>query len=188
MGQNQDNTDERLLAAAAGGDGDALGRLYDRHGALCRRRAYAVLRDSALAEDAVQEAFLDLWRTAATFDRHRGLVVSWLCTLVHRRAVDLTRREVARRRAVDRLPEAGLPEYAAEEQVLLLVERRRVRDALETLRTEQRQLVELAYYGGLTHVELARRLDVPVGTVKSRMSAAMTALATALRQPSPATG
>jgi RNA polymerase sigma-70 factor (ECF subfamily) len=188
MGQNFDRDDERLLTAVCGGDREALARLYERHGALCRGRAFAVLRDRSLAEDAVQEAFVDLWRTSDRFDRRRGAVVTWLCVLVHRRAVDLTRREIARRRAADRLPAPSRSEYAAEEQVLLLVERRRVRAALERLGSEQRELVELAYYGGLTQRELSYRLGLPLGTIKSRMSAAMTALASILTQPSAATG
>lgn len=172
--------DGELLQRVARGDEDALGELFTRHGGRCLARARAVLGGSALAEDAVQEAFVDLWRTASRFDARRSSVSTWLCVLVHRRAVDLARRE-ARRRALDPAL-AALPRgsYTAEEELLLLLDRRRVRRAIDELSEPQRRLIELAYYGGLTQPELARRLELPLGTVKSRMSAALARLAVAV--------
>jgi RNA polymerase sigma factor (sigma-70 family) len=180
MGQNQQLSDRALLERAAEGDENALGELYERHGARCLRRARAVLRNAALAEDAVQEAFLDLWRTAGRFDERRADVLVWLLVLVHRRSVDLARRE-ARRHAFDAsLPVPRDSSYTAEEELLLLLDRRRVRVALEQLTDPQRELVELAYYGGLTQRDLAQRLHVPLGTIKSRMSTALARLAVAV--------
>ncbi|HET8607418.1 MAG TPA: sigma-70 family RNA polymerase sigma factor [Gaiellaceae bacterium] len=172
--------DRELLERTAGGDERALAELYRRHGPLCRTRAFRVLRDHALAEDAVQEAFLDLWRTAAGFDPDRAAVATWLCVLVHRRAVDIARREARRRHADELLPALDPASYTAEETLLLLLDRRRVRSALIELSPAHRQVVELAFYGGLTHSELARRLCVPLGTVKSRMTAALGRLAVVL--------
>lgn len=175
-----DTDDLALLARVVGGEREALGELFVRHGARCLRRAHSVLRDAALAEDAVQEAFLDLWRTADRFDAQRAPLAAWLCVLVHRRAVDVARRE-ARRRALEgsllAFPEDS---NTTEEELLLILERRRVRRAVDGLSEQQRQVVELAYYGGLTQSELAHRLGVPLGTVKSRTAAALAALALAV--------
>lgn len=180
MQEKRQEDDRELLERSARGDEGALAALFDRHGARCLRCARAVLRDATLAEDAVQEAYLDLWRTAHRFDHRRGAVVTWLCVLVHRRAVDIARRE-ARRRALDRsLPPPREGSYTAEEELLLRLDRRQVRRAVDELTEPQRQLIELAYYGGLTHSELARRLGVPLGTIKSRMVAALAALALAV--------
>lgn len=174
-----------LLARSAAGDSDAFATLFDRYGPLCVRRAYEVLRDRALADDAVQEAFLDLWRTAASFDARRASVRTWLCVLVHRRAVDLARREARRRRG----DEAGLlsavdpSSYTAEEALERQLERRSVQTAMLGLSDPQRRLLELAYYGGLTQSQLSARLGLPLGTVKSRMRDALARLALLLRAP-----
>lgn len=180
--------DHRLLAEAAGGCERSFRVLVERHLPLCRRRAYDVLRDAALAEDAVQEAFVDLWRTASVFDASRASVRTWLCVLVHRRAVDIARREARRRRtqAVDADRSLDPASYTAEELLLLRVERRRVQAALAGLPATQRRLLELAYYGGLTQSQLATRLEVPLGTVKSRMRDALMHLRDVLGPAEPA--
>jgi RNA polymerase sigma-70 factor (ECF subfamily) len=164
--------DEALLALIARGDDDALEGLYDRYGGVAYRLAYRVLRDQVLAQDAVQEAFLGVWRTAASFDPERGKASTWLLTLVHRRAVDLVRREDRRRGApVDPPPVAGTE--PVDETAAVRERRRTVQAALAQLPPDQREALELAYYGGLTQSELAERLGVPLGTVKSRMFAAL---------------
>ena len=127
-----------------------------------------MLRDEALAEDAVQEAFLGLWRSAGSFIPERAKASTWILTLVHRRAVDLVRRE-QRRRAE---PLEGVPEPAegsAEEAAWLRLDRERVQAALASLPDQQREAIELAYYGGYSQSELAERLGQPLGTIKSRM-------------------
>ena len=165
-------TDEQLIEAVAGGDEQALAELYDRLGGVAYRVALRVLRDPALAEDAVQDAFLSAWRTAAGFDPRRGSASTWLLTFVHRRAVDLVRREDRRRG--DPLDDAPVPSgEATEERAEVRDERRRVQAALAQLSVDQREALELAYYGGLTQSELAERLGVPLGTVKSRMFAGL---------------
>ena len=175
-------SDEALLALIATPDGDlALAELYDRYGKVAYGLAYRVLQNSSLAEDAVQEAFLTVWRTAGTYIRERGKPSTWLLTLVHRRAVDIVRRE-QRRRAPETVedPVAAVP--AAEEEVALRDRRRAVQAALRQLPADQREALELAYYGGLTQSELARQLGVPLGTVKSRMFAGLRRLGDLLRE------
>ena len=160
--------DEALPAQLARGDENALAELYDRFGRVAYGLAVRVLRDPALAQDAVQDAFLGAWRTAAAFDPARGTTSTWLMTLVHRRAVDLVRREHRRKTE----PLEGAPAAAGkttEEEAALREERRRVQAALAQLPPDQREALELAYYGGLSQSELAERLGVPLGTVKSRM-------------------
>jgi RNA polymerase sigma-70 factor (ECF subfamily) len=161
-------SDEALVALVARGDDSALAELYDRVGGTAYGLAYRVLRDEALAEDAVQEAFLALWRTAASFLPERAKASTWILTLVHRRAVDTVRRE-QRRRAE---PLEGAPEPvdgSAEEAAWLRLERERVQGALAQLPDQQREAIELAYYGGYSQSELAERLGQPLGTIKSRM-------------------
>jgi RNA polymerase sigma factor (sigma-70 family) len=168
-------SDEALLPRVAQGDEQALAELYDRFGRTAFGLAARVLRDQALAEDAVQDAFLSAWRTAAAFDPTRGTVSTWLMTLVHRRAVDLVRREDRRR--TDVLDDAPVASgETTGEQAAVREERRRVQAALAQLPRDQREALELAYYGGLTQSELAERLDVPLGTVKSRMFAGLAKL------------
>lgn len=140
-----------------------------------------MLRDAALAEDAVQEAFLTAWRTWPTFDPERGSERTWLLTIVHRRAVDLVRREDRRRGApLDDAPvTAG---DATDESAELREERRLVQTALAQLSAHQREALQLAYFGGLTQSELAEQLGVPLGTVKSRMFAGLARLRDLLRE------
>ena len=168
-------SDEALVALVARSDESALAELYDRVGGTAYGLAYRVLRDEALAEDAVQEAFLGLWRSAGSFIPERAKASTWILTLVHRRAVDLVRRE-QRRRAE---PLEGTPEPAvgsAEEAAWLRLDRERVQGALAQLPDQQREAIELAYYGGYTQSELADRLGQPIGTIKSRMFAGLTRL------------
>jgi RNA polymerase sigma factor (sigma-70 family) len=172
-------SDEALVVMVARGDGSALGELYDRVGRVAYGLAYKILRDERLAEDAVQEGMLSVWRTAATFRADRGKASTWVLTLVHRRAVDLVRRE-ERRRAdpLDDKDTGAIPEPAgsAEEVAWLGFERDRVQTALKLLPDNQREAIELAYYGGYSQSELAERLGVPLGTIKSRMFAGLTRL------------
>jgi RNA polymerase sigma-70 factor (ECF subfamily) len=172
-------TDEAVVGLVARSDERALAELYDRFGRVAYGVALRVLRDEALAEDAVQEAFLAVWRSAPKFEPQRAKAGTWLLTFVHRRAVDLVRRE--QRRRAD--PLEGAPEPATETTDLeadVRDRRRRVQDALAQLPTDQRQALELAYYGGLTQSELAERLGVPLGTIKSRMFAGLSRLRTLL--------
>ena len=175
-------SDEQVLEAVGRGDDDALGVLYDRFGRLAFRLAFRILRDRALAEDAVQEAFLAVWRSADAYKRERAKPSTWILTVVHRRAVDIVRREQSRRGE----PLEVAPEPAAgpaDEDAVLRDRRAAVQTALTELPGEQRQALELAYYGGLTQSELAERLGVPLGTVKSRMFAGLGRLRELLAEP-----
>ena len=165
-------SDEQVLEAVGRGDDDALGVLYDRFGRLAFRLAFRILRDRALAEDAVQEAFLAVWRSADAYKRERAKPSTWILTVVHRRAVDIVRREQSRRgEPLEVAPETSAG--PADEDAVLRDRRAAVQAALTELPGEQRQALELAYYGGLTQSELAERLGVPLGTVKSRMFAGL---------------
>ena len=167
--------DEALPALVARGDEQALAELYDRFGRVAYGIAVRVVRDASLAEDAVQDAFMTAWRTAASFDPARGKASTWLLTLVHRRAVDVVRRE--ERRRGDPLDDAPIASGdATDESAEVREERRRVQSALAQLPPDQREALELAYYGGLTQTELAERLGVPLGTIKSRMFTALSRL------------
>ena len=158
------------------GEGDAwLADLYDQYGRTAYGLALRILRDEALAEDAVQEAFLTAWRTAAAYRPERSSPRAWILTLTHRRAVDIVRREQYRRtNSEEEAPEVD--GETTEETAILLWERRRVVQALDRLRPDERELLELAYYGGLTQWELAERLGVPHGTIKSRTYTALARL------------
>jgi RNA polymerase sigma factor (sigma-70 family) len=169
-------SDEAVVALTARSDHVALAELYDRFGRIAFSLAFRVLRDEALAEDAVQEAFLAVWRGAARFMPERAKASTWILTLVHRRAVDLVRRE--ERRRADPLPETdfGGSEPSAADVAWLHLERQRVQAALARLPDQQREAIELAYYGGFTQSELAERLGEPLGTIKSRMFAGLARL------------
>jgi len=165
-------SDEALVAQVARGDEDALGELYDRVGRIAYGLALRVLRDDRLAEDAVQEGFLAVWRSAASFRAERAKASTWILTLVHRRAVDLVRREERRRTEPlgEELPiGSGQQSEPTDEAAWLRFERERVQAALKQLPDVQREALELAYYGGFSQSELAQRLGVPLGTIKSRM-------------------
>jgi RNA polymerase sigma factor (sigma-70 family) len=176
-------SDEAVVALTARSDEVALAELYDRFGCAAYGLALRVIRDEALAEDAVQEAFLAVWRGASRFIPERAKASTWIMTLVHRRAVDVVRRE--ERRRTDALPEVesdpGGP--SAADTAWLRLERERVQAALRKLPDQQREAIELAYYGGFTQSELAERLGEPLGTIKSRMFAGLARLRELLDTP-----
>jgi RNA polymerase sigma factor (sigma-70 family) len=170
-----ERSDSELLEAVARSDENALAALYDRYGRVAYGLAFRVLRDRALAEDAVQEAFLQVWRSADKFRPERAKASTWLLTFVHRRAVDLVRREERRRtEPAESAPTPAGP--GADEDVEVRSKRAIVQDALRRLPREQREAIELAYYGGYTQSELAERLGQPLGTIKSRMFSGLTRL------------
>lgn len=175
-------SDEALVLLAARSEQHALAELYDRYCRTAYGLALRVLRDEELAEDAVQEGFLAVWRTAARFVPERGKASTWILTLVHRRAADIVRRE--QRRRADTLDEAAEPSGASvDEEAWLRLQRERVQHALRQLPDQQREALELAYYGGLTQSELAERLGQPLGTIKSRMFAGLSRLRELLGEP-----
>jgi RNA polymerase sigma factor (sigma-70 family) len=175
-------SDEALIALAARGEEPALAALYDRYGRVAYGLALRVLRDATLAEDAVQEAFLAVWRSAHRYIPERSKPSTWILTFVHRRAVDLVRRE--ERRRVEQLPDDdALSGGSVDEEAWMRLERERVQAALRQLPDQQREALELAYYGGFTQSELAERLGQPLGTIKSRMFTGLARLRELLTDP-----
>jgi RNA polymerase sigma-70 factor (ECF subfamily) len=173
-------TDEALLTRLLSRDEAALRVLYDRHGRIAFSLAYRIVGDPETAEEVVQEAFLIVWRRAETYRPERGAVRSWLLTVVRNRAIDAVRGRAssAPTTPVDELPLVSLD--SPEADAIRIVEGRVVREALAELSPEQREVVELAYFGGLTYPEVAARTGVPLGTVKSRMRLAIERLRTLL--------
>ena len=168
----RDLADEDLMQLVRRGDARAFEVLYDRHSGVAFSLAYRMVGTRATAEEVVQEGFLALWRSGARYDRARGSVRTWILGIVHNRAIDALRRGMVhdRRRASDE----GLEErFAAEERTDVEVARRdearEVRTALDTLPPDQLRVIELAYFGGFSHSEIAQMLEAPIGTVKGRM-------------------
>lgn len=165
-------TDEELLGGVARLDPDSFEALYERHGAAAFGLARHMLGSHGLAEDAVQEAFLNLWRSAASYDRARGSVRSWLLCMVRHRSIDILRKLRVQER--QRIAIVGLEVRSATgadtaTDVVDREEATMVRGALASLPPDQRRVLELAYYGGWTHAEIAEHFDMPLGTVKGRM-------------------
>ncbi len=180
--------DDVLISAVAGGDHPALLALYDRHGRVAYGLAYRILGDAGAAEEAVQDGYLRVWRRASTFDAARGGVRSWLLTIVHHCAIDLLRRRTGAPPVI-----AGLDEIAdrqavpdAWSDVSQRLESERVHTAVATLPGEQRRAIEMAYFDGLTHREIAERDGLPLGTVKGRLRLGLRRLHGLLAEPTPA--
>jgi RNA polymerase sigma-70 factor, ECF subfamily len=180
--------DTDLIAAIARGEADALGTLYCRHRASSFATAYTLLRDPAAAEDVVHDAFLNLWRAAGSYQARRGSPRPWLMTIVRNAALDQLRsRELANRshhrliHGSDASP-ADDPATAASDAA----DARRLRAALMALPAAQRDVVELAFFAGLTHGEISDRTGTPLGTVKGRLRLALRRLRGDLRDLAPA--
>jgi RNA polymerase sigma-70 factor (ECF subfamily) len=178
--------DEDLMAHVRDGEPRAFEVIFDRHSSAAFSLAYRMCGRRAMAEDVVQEAFLSLWRSGARYDRRRGSVRNWVLGVVHNRAIDAFRRGVVREGR--NVSDEGIAErLPAEEQTDMEVARRdearHVQGALDELPVEQRQVVELAYFGGFTHTQIAQMLQLPAGTVKGRMRLALTKMRIALGDP-----
>lgn len=160
-----------LLKRASRGDEAAFAELYDATSGRAFGLAVRVLRDRAQAEEVTQEAYLDCWRNSARFDPAKGSAISWLLTIVHRKSVDRVRSaEAASRRDEDYSHrEQTVDHDSTAEAATASLEATRVRSALAHLTLKQRQAVELAFLGGYTHTEVAKLLDLPVGTAKTRI-------------------
>ncbi len=171
--------DTLLVQAMADGDRRALGQLYDRHAGALRALAVRMLRDADAGHDLVHDVLLEAWRCAADFDPARGAVRTWLCLRLRSRALDRLRSARARREVLHAAPGDDRPARAGDAPDLA-PDRRRVRAALGALPTAQRAVLELGYFEGLSSTEIADRLDVPVGTVKSRTRAGLEKLRGAL--------
>lgn len=182
--------DAELLRAVSAGEEEAFRSLFRRYGPNAMAVAQRIVRQRFLAEEIVQEVFLSVWREPQAYEERRGAFRSWLMAMVHHRAVDAVRREETQRRRAEELVgmESGWEEDPADrvaEEVDLPQERRAVRAAMNELPVEQREVVELMYFGGLSQSAIAERLSVPLGTVKSRTLLAMRKLRSALEEPEP---
>jgi RNA polymerase sigma-70 factor, ECF subfamily len=179
--------DEDLMARVQEGDARAFEVIFDRHADAAFSLAYRMCGRRATAEDVVQEAFVSLWRSGARYDRTRGSVRSWVLGVVHNRAIDLFRRDSVRT-GKDVSDEGAVERMAAPDSTEAEVQRgedaSEVRGALQDLPDDQRQVIELAYFGGFTHSEIAEQLKLPAGTVKGRMRLGLTKLRLSLGDPS----
>jgi RNA polymerase sigma-70 factor (ECF subfamily) len=183
-GPTEGLADPDLAAALVAGSQDALAELYDRYAPLAYGVALRILGDPARAEDVVQEAFMKIWNNAASFDSRRGSLRTWLLTAVRNRSIDYLRGRAAHeRRELELQPE--LAEVGARSdpwrQVSLSLERTAVIEALDSIPPEQRQAVELAFFGGYSHREIADMTRVPLSTVKGRMRLALEKLSSYLQ-------
>jgi RNA polymerase sigma-70 factor, ECF subfamily len=175
--------DEDLMQLVAGNDADAFAVLYERHTNVAFSLAFRMCGKRAIAEEVVQEAFLSLWRSGSRYDRTRGSVRTWVLGIVHNRAIDALRRGTVHDQG--RVSDEGIEErLEAPERTDVEVgrrdEAREIRAALEELPVEQSHVIELAYYGGFTHSEIASMLDMPIGTIKGRMRLGLQKLRTQL--------
>jgi len=179
--------DEELMLAIASGEEWAMEELYERYGRYAYALAYRIVRDTTVAEDIVQDAFLAVWRKATSYQERQGSVRSWLQAIVHHRAIDRVRAAAHRdhqwlplQSDGEQDPPSEQPEVWEEawhkEQCAV------IRRVLAQLPPEQRQVIELAYFGGYTHVEIAERWQLPLGTVKGRMRLGLQKMRNLLRE------
>jgi RNA polymerase sigma-70 factor (ECF subfamily) len=163
--------DEDLMPLVEVGDAEALAALYDRHGRMAYSLAYRMMGEKQEAEDVVQEAFIKVWRSAGGYRAERGSVRTWILSIVHNRGIDQIRSQASRGRMQDKV-EASAPTSEPSEafaETWRNTQQEQVREALNTLPQEQLKILELAYFSGYTHVEIAEHLELPLGTVKGRM-------------------
>ena len=185
-GDRQHDGEALLLARIARGDGAAFEDLYDRYSRAVYSLAVRLSGNAQAAQEITQEIFLGIWSGARDFDPQRGSARSWVLSLAHHKSVDAVRR--LRLRVMEPLTEAGVPNPPHTpdivEEAIRTVERASVREALRALSHEQREAIVLAYYGGYTQQEIAGRLGIPLGTVKTRVRDGMLRLRTMLRPDS----
>ena len=169
----QRDADGAAMQRMASGDGAALAELYDRHGRAMFSLAFRIVRDQGDAEEVVQDVFAQAWRQAARYDTGRGVVVAWLLMMTRSRAIDRLRMRRGRPALQEDHPDVlrDLSDASAPVDLALLTTEQvaRVRQALDELPGPQRTAIELAFYEGLTHAEVAERLEQPLGTVKTRI-------------------
>ena len=176
--------DEALMQLVQRGDPRAFELVYDRHSGAAFSLAYRMVGRGNVAEDVVQEAFLSIWRSGARYERARGSVRTWVLGIVHHRAIDQLRRSSVhdKRRASDEGLEERLESgERTDNEVARREEAASIRSAMDALPADQSHVIELAYFGGFTHTEIAGILEAPVGTVKGRMRLGLEKLRNQLR-------
>ena len=177
-----DQGDAALLNGLLAGDRDCLAALYDRHASVLLAVGRRILGDRREAEDLLHDVFLEAWQKATDYDEQRGSVRAWLILRMRSRALDRRKAAVFSRRA-----DAPSDEAASPDDATLAPDRERVRRALHALPVEQRQVLELGYFEGLSSSEIAARLEAPIGTIKSRVAAALAKLRAGF-EPAPSLG
>jgi RNA polymerase sigma-70 factor, ECF subfamily len=178
--------DEELMALVYEGEPRAFEVIFDRHAGVAFSLAYRMCGRRPLAEEIVQEAFMSLWRSTARYEPSRGSVRSWVLRVVHNRTIDAFRRELSSTShdvPDDWISEALPARERTEDEVERRSDARLVRSALDGLPSDQRQVIELAYFGGLSHTQIAATLSLPPGTVKGRMRLGLSKLRIALGEP-----
>jgi RNA polymerase sigma-70 factor (ECF subfamily) len=177
-------SDGQLMVEIEAESVDALEQLYDRYSARAYRLALSICRDGGHAEDAVQNAFVSIWKNPGTYQEQRGTVSTWLLTIVRHRTIDIVRRNsarVARAAPEDRLETFGVP-GDARDQLGALEQAERMNALLDRLPDAQHEVITLAFYGGLTHTEIAEQLGLPAGTVKGQMRLGLHKLRAAMQR------
>ena len=167
--------DEDLISLVGRGDAEAFAMLYDRHSRPAYSLAYRMMGEKQAAEDIVQDSFLKLWREATSYRAQRASVRTWLLSIVHNRSIDQLRSSASRRRMHEKVEMSAPTSQPSEafSEAWRNSQREQVREALKTLPEDQLKTLELAYFSGYTHVEIAELLGVPLGTVKGRMRAGL---------------
>lgn len=168
-------TDDQLMERLRGGEATALEMLYDRYSRQCFGLALRILADMSLAEEVVQEVFTKVWSRPASYSSQKGKFASWLLSLIHHRCIDELRRSSRAQVSLDDPVTGGSvldthadPNSDPDAEVWVMEQQRAVRQALAEIAPAHRQVLELAYFGGLSQTEIATRLDQPLGTVKTR--------------------
>src|SRR3954451_6759116 len=175
---NEQRTDEQLLALVADGDEAAFERLYERFARPIYSLCLRTLGDAGRAEDTAQEVFASVWRAARSFDPNRGNATAWIFTIARNASTDAARRHIAR--PVASAPDVADPSPSLDDRAISSAEAFRVHSALETLPPSEREVIELAYFRGLSQSEIGRALSPPLGTVKTRTRTALRRLAAEL--------
>ena len=163
--------DEDLISLVEAADAEAFATLYDRHSRAAFSLAYRMMGERQASEDLTQDAFLKVWRGASSYRADRGSVRTWILSIVHNRGIDQIRSQASRRRTQEKI-EASAPRSQPSEafaETWRNSQRDQVREALNTLPSEQLKVLELAYFSGYTHAQVSELLDVPLGTTKGRM-------------------
>jgi RNA polymerase sigma-70 factor (ECF subfamily) len=178
--------DEEVMQLVQNADARAFELLYDRHGGAAFSLAYRMVGNRVIAEDIIQEAFLSIWRSRLRYEPARGSVRTWVLGIVHHRGVDALRRHTVhdrRRAGMEGVEERLEAPERTEVEAARRQEARSVRDALEALPEDQSKVIELAYFGGFSHSQIADMLEMPLGTVKGRMRLGLEKLRHSLEGP-----
>ena len=163
--------DEDLISLVGDGDAEAFALLYDRHSRAAYSLAYRLMNGRQAAEDLLQDSFIKVWRSAGGYRVGRGSVRTWILSIVRNRAIDQFRSDASRRRTRDEVEASTPTSYPSEAfaETWRNTQQEQMREVLKMLPQEQLRILELAYFSGYTHVEIAERLSLPLGTVKGRM-------------------